>query len=608
MGSRRTPFHSSTQQIHSRDRHREVPSRRSGPCRQPRLPIISPRAGSATISPVGVTRFCSGSGLVALTAPSVRSRVIRAPAGSACRGCRRCGLATRRPARMPRPTPFGSKPAAGGVMYETFRPLLDALKQRGVDSGAVEAAAEEAERTARSIRNVLINDHLVTETELTEASADAYGINSVDLVGFPIDPAAVTKIPLSLVLRHRVLGLALNGDEITLGVTDPGDVLAIDDVRAATGLIVRPVVVARSELRKIIDKLQREDNDLGDMAATLRTEHATAVSNLSTVGEDAPIVRYVNSLLEQAIQNRASDLHLEPTEGDMRVRYRIDGVLHEVDTVPQAVQSALISRLKIMSNVDITERRVPQNGRITVQIGQRSVDLRAATLPTVWGEKVVLRVLDTGGIDLELTKLGFSEANHRRYSTSYSKPHGMLLVTGPTGSGKSTTLYATLAQISKPTVNIITVEDPVEYRLPGVNQVQVNIKAGLTFAAVLPAILRSDPDIVLIGEIRDRVTAQLAVEAALTGHLVLSTLHTNDAPSAVTRLVEMGIEPFLVGSSLDCVMAQRLARRLCQWCKEKYDPTADELAAARWPEADLGIPSVLWKPVGCRSCSATGYR
>jgi len=493
-------------------------------------------------------------------------------------------------------------------MYQTFRPLLDALKQRGADPKVVEEAAREAERAGRSLRDVLINDQVVTETELTEASAEAYGINSVDLVGYPIDAAAVAKIPLALVLRHRVLGLSTTDDEIVVGITDPGDVLAIDDVRAATGLLVRPVVVARSELRRIIDRLKREDNDLGDVAASLRTEQAPDVSNLTSAGEDVPIVRYVNSLIEQAIQNRASDLHLEPTETDMRVRYRIDGVLHEVDTVPRAVQSALISRLKIMSNVDITERRVPQNGRITVQLGERSVDLRTATLPTVWGEKIVLRVLDTGGIDLDLKKLGFTDANYDRFSTSFQKPHGMVLVTGPTGSGKSTTLYATLAAISKPTVNIITVEDPVEYRLPGVNQVQVNHKAGLTFAAVLPAILRSDPDIVLIGEIRDRVTAQLAVEAALTGHLVLSTLHTNDAPSAVTRLTEMGIEPFLVGSSVDCVLAQRLARRLCDWCKQHYNPIAAELAATRWPEAELATPSVLWKPVGCRSCAGTGYR
>lgn len=493
-------------------------------------------------------------------------------------------------------------------MYQTFSPLLDALKERGADPQAVDRAAEEAERTGRSIRAVLINDHIVTEDQLTEASADAYGIQTLDLVGYPIDPAAITKIPMALVLKHRVLGIALNDLEITVGITDPGDVLALDDVRAATGLTVRPVVVARSELRKIIDRLKREENDLGEVAESLRAEAAPAVSNLTTLNEDAPIVRYVNSLIEQAIVNRASDLHLEPGEHNMRVRYRIDGVLHEVDTVPRHVQSALISRLKIMSNVDITERRVPQNGRITVEINQRAVDLRTATLPTVWGEKIVLRVLDTSGMDLKLAKLGFSKANAERFAASYSKPHGMLLVTGPTGSGKSTTLYATLAEISKPTVNIITVEDPVEYRLPGVNQVQVDHKAGLTFAAVLPAILRSDPDVVLIGEIRDRTTAQLAVEAALTGHLVLSTLHTNDAPSAVTRLVEMGIEPFLVGSSVDCVLAQRLARRLCDWCRTEYEPTEAELIGARWPFDLLGPPERLWRPVGCRSCANTGYR
>jgi type IV pilus assembly protein PilB len=492
-------------------------------------------------------------------------------------------------------------------MYQTFRPLLDALKSRGADPAAVEGAAQEAERTGRSIRDVLINDRIVTETELTEASAEAYGINSIDLVGYPIDPAAVAKIPLAIVLRHRVLGLALSDDGIVVGITDPGDVVALDDVRAATGLIVRPVVVARSELRKILDRLKREDSDLGDIAATLRAEQEQAAPTVTT-NEDAPIVKYVNSLLEQAIQNRASDLHLEPTENDMRIRYRIDGVMHEIDTVPKAVQSALISRLKIMSNVDITERRVPQNGRITVQLAQRSVDFRTATLPTVWGEKIVLRVLDTSGVSLDLKKLGFSEDNYRRFSSSFSKPHGMVLVTGPTGSGKSTTLYATLTEISKPTVNIITVEDPVEYRLPGVNQVHVDHKAGLTFAAVLPAILRSDPDIVLIGEIRDRVTAQLAVEAALTGHLVLSTLHTNDAPSAVTRLTEMGIEPFLVGSSVDSVLAQRLARKLCEWCKQEYSPSDAELAAARWYESGLEAPKSLWKSAGCRSCSGTGYR
>jgi type IV pilus assembly protein PilB len=493
-------------------------------------------------------------------------------------------------------------------MFASYRPLLDALQARGADAKVLQDAAEEYERTGRSIRDILINDRIVTEMELVEAAADAHGLNSVDLVGYPIDPAAMAKIPLSLVLRHRVLGITMTGRDLVVAISDAEDVVALDDIRAATGMNVVPVVAARSELRKLIDRLKREDSDLSDLATSLQPADTVQDSALNAQGDDAPIVRYVNSLIEQAIQSRASDLHLEPTEHDLRVRFRIDGVLHEVDRVPTGVQSSLISRLKIMAAVDITERRVPQNGRITVRIAERKVDLRLATLPTVWGEKIVLRVLDTGGIDLELKKLGFDDETYARYSRSFNKPHGMVLVTGPTGSGKSTTLYATLTEISKPEINIITVEDPVEYRLSGVNQVQVNHKAGLTFAAVLPAILRSDPDVVLIGEIRDRTTAQLAVEAALTGHLVLSTLHTNDAPSAITRLIEMGIEPFLVGSSLDCVLAQRLARRLCQWCKEPYVPAPEELAAIGWPNHQAEVPEKLWHPVGCRSCGQTGYR
>ncbi|MBO3739649.1 GspE/PulE family protein [Actinoplanes flavus] len=493
-------------------------------------------------------------------------------------------------------------------MDQTFRPLLDALKQIGVDPAAVDRAAAEAQRSGRSVRAVLINDQVVTEEQLTEAAAAAFGIKTLDLVGFTPEPAALKRIPLPVVLRHRVLGLAINGNELVVGVTDPADVVALDDVRASTGMTIRPVVVARSEVRRIIERLQREGADLADLADEGQDDQAGMAAQ-ATSTDDAPIVRYVNSLIEQAVMNRASDLHLEPTEDDMRVRYRIDGVLHEVDLVPRGVMSALISRIKIMSGVDITEKRIPQNGRITALIRDRTVDLRTATLPTVWGEKIVLRVLDTGGgIDLDLAKLGFTQHNLQRFSASFSKPHGMVLVTGPTGSGKSTTLYATLGKISRPEINVITVEDPVEYRLRGINQVQVNAKAGLTFAAVLPAILRTDPDVVLIGEIRDGATAQIAVEAALTGHLLLSTLHTNDAPGAVTRLTEMGIEPFLVGSSLDCVLAQRLARRICDWCKEPYAPTEEEIVGAHWPLADLAFPEVLYRPVGCRNCANTGYK
>jgi len=494
-------------------------------------------------------------------------------------------------------------------MDPALRTIVTALRGRGLDDGVLDRAIETAKVSGRPLRSVLVDDQIVTDMQLALATADAYGVEAVELSAFPVDPQAMARIPLTLARRHNMFPIAVSDTSITVAVGDPGDVLALDDIRAATGLMVRPMVVTKEDLSRLLDRYTRESTDLDEAAAQAEAEEGSGDSDgLNSVNEDAPVVRYVNSLLERAISSRASDIHLEPSEFDLKIRLRIDGVLHEVDAVPRGIQGALISRLKILSGLDITERRVPQNGRITRDLGGRSVDLRSATLPTVWGEKVVLRVLDTGGIDLELRKLGFTDYNYGRFSESFRKPHGMVLVTGPTGSGKSTTLYATLGEIARPEVNVITVEDPVEYRMDGINQVQVNPKAGLTFAAVLPAILRSDPDVVLIGEIRDRATAQLAVEAALTGHLVLSTLHTNDAPSALPRLVEMGIEPFLVGSSLDAVLAQRLSRRLCEWCKQRYEPTQKELAAVQWNFEEFGEPGSLWQAVGCRSCSQTGYR
>jgi type IV pilus assembly protein PilB len=495
-------------------------------------------------------------------------------------------------------------------MDPALRAIVSALRSRGMSDEVLQEAITTAELTARPLRTVLVDDQIVTEFQLASAVAEAYGVEAVELSSYPVDPQAMSRIPLTLARRHRMLPIAVNETTISVAVSDPGDVLALDDIRAATGLVVKPMVVTKEELDRLLDRYVRASTDLDEAAAQAGAEESTTVASdgLDSLNEDAPVVRYVNSLLERAITSRASDIHLEPSEHDLKIRLRIDGVLHEVDAVPRGIQAALISRLKILSGLDITERRVPQNGRITKDMNGRSIDLRTATLPTVWGENVVLRVLDTGGIDLELRKLGFTEYNYGRFAESFSKPHGMVLVTGPTGSGKSTTLYATLGEIARPEVNVITVEDPVEYRMDGINQVQVNVKAGLTFAAVLPAILRSDPDVVLIGEIRDRATAQLAVEAALTGHLVLSTLHTNDAPSAVTRLVEMGVEPFLVGSSLDAVLAQRLARKLCEWCKEAYVPTEKELVGATWPFETFGVPEKFWRPIGCRSCAQTGYR
>jgi len=494
-------------------------------------------------------------------------------------------------------------------MDPALRTIVTALRGRGLDEGVLDRAIETAKVSGRPLRSVLVDDQIITDMQLALATADAYGVEAVELSAFPVDPQAMARVPLTLARRHNMFPIAVSDTTITVAVGDPGDVLALDDIRAATGLMVRPMVVTKDDLSRLLDRYTRESTDLDEAAAQAEADEGSSdIDGLNSVNEDAPVVRYVNSLLERAISSRASDIHLEPSEFDLKIRLRIDGVLHEVDAVPRGIQGALISRLKILSGLDITERRVPQNGRITRDLGGRSVDLRSATLPTVWGEKVVLRVLDTGGIDLDLRKLGFTDYNYGRFSESFRKPHGMVLVTGPTGSGKSTTLYATLGEIARPEVNVITVEDPVEYRMDGINQVQVNPKAGLTFAAVLPAILRSDPDVVLIGEIRDRATAQLAVEAALTGHLVLSTLHTNDAPSALPRLVEMGIEPFLVGSSLDAVLAQRLSRRLCEWCKEKYQPTDKELAAVQWNYEQFGEPGHMWRAVGCRSCAQTGYR
>jgi type IV pilus assembly protein PilB len=490
-----------------------------------------------------------------------------------------------------------------------MRSVLAALHSRGLSEDTIERAVETSARLHKPLRKVLIDDQVVTEFELASATAEAYGLEAIELTHFPVDHQVLGRIPLAMARRHRMLPIAISDSTVSVAVVDPGDVLALDDIRTATGLEIRPLVVTPDDFNRLLGSHTRMSNDLTQTAAQMTADSTSSASAVPVdADDDAPLVRYVEALLERAINARASDIHLEPSQADMRVRLRIDGVLHEIDAIPLGAQAAITSRLKIMSGLDITERRVPQNGRISKQIGGRAVDLRAATLPTVWGEKIVLRVLDTGGIDLELRKLGFTEENYQRFANSFRKPHGMVLVTGPTGSGKSTTLYATLTEIAREEINVITVEDPVEYRIDGINQIQVNPKAGLTFAAVLPAILRSDPDVVLIGEIRDATTAQLAVEAALTGHLVLSTLHTNDAPGAIPRLIEMGIEPFLVGSALDCVLGQRLARKLCEWCKEGYEPTVEELQAARWPLEVLGAPAELWRPVGCRSCANTGYR
>jgi type IV pilus assembly protein PilB len=458
----------------------------------------------------------------------------------------------------------------------------------------------------------LVDKGIVTEVQLASARAAQAELPFVELLEFPVDRTAVSLVPAAMCRRYQILPIGIIGDILTLAMVDPGDVFAIDDVRAAARMQIRPVVAAPSDLRQAIDRYHRADGELSDLTSALEEESGTAEVVVAGVGDamedDAPIVRFVNLLISQGIQDKASDIHIEPGEREVHVRYRIDGVLHQMQSAPKAIQNGVISRLKIMSEIDIAERRKPQDGRMSVTHGGRKIDLRVATLPTVWGEKVVMRILDTSSTTVSMDNLALLPRNLAAYKSSYTKPYGMILVTGPTGSGKSTTLYTTLGAVAKPEINVITVEDPVEYRMPGINQVQVNAKAGLTFASALRSILRSDPDVVLIGEIRDHETAQIAIEASLTGHLVLSTLHTNDAPSAITRLTEMDIEPFLVGSALDCVVAQRLARRLCDRCKAPYQHDPEQLAALRFAFDPNRPPPTLYHPVGCTNCSNTGYR
>ncbi len=478
-----------------------------------------------------------------------------------------------------------------------------------ITSDQLEKALLEQNAAGHSLGRVLIDMGMLSESQVVAALASQIGMRFVDLSEVTLDGAALTKVPGAVCRRHSAIPIAFENGRLVVAMSDPANVFAIDDIRSASGMTVTPVVATRTDVSAALDRHYRADGELDELTTAMEPDQVEEdLSSIKDGVEEAPIVKFVNILITQGIQDRASDIHLEPTEHDVRVRFRIDGVLHEVMRSPKAIQSGVISRLKIMADMNIAERRIPQDGRLSVAANGQKVDLRVATLPTVWGEKIVMRILDNSTAMLDLSDLGFREVNYERYSASFGKPYGMILVVGPTGSGKSTTLYATVNILNRPEVNIITVEDPVEYRLPGVNQVQTHQKAGLTFAAALRSILRSDPDIVLIGEIRDHETAQIAVESSLTGHLVLSTLHTNDAPSAVTRLIEMGIEPFLVGSALDCVLAQRLARRLCPKCKQSYQPSREALSAAGMPlAADAEVPTI-YKPVGCSVCARTGYK
>ena len=495
--------------------------------------------------------------------------------------------------------------------------LADVLIQSGqVTEEEMEAALREQAATGRSLGEILTELGLVTEEDLIRAMAAEVGMEFVDLNSWQLDLKAVSLLPESMARRHRVLAIGFRGDTPIVGMANPSDVFAIDDLRTLIGRDVHTVVCSPGQITEYIGRVYRHDEETTLAAQRAVSESASGeltqvaeLTDLHAVVEDAPIVKYVNLILRQALQQRASDVHIEPTADDLRIRFRIDGVLHDITRSPKAIQGGVTTRLKVMSSLDIAEHRIPQDGRISLNAGRREIDLRVATLPTVHGEKVVMRILDKSNATLNLAELGFLPDVEKRYALSYRKPYGTILVTGPTGSGKSTTLYATLNALNSPERNLITVEDPVEYQLPGVNQVQVNPKAGLNFANALRSILRSDPDIVLVGEIRDRETASIAIEAALTGHLVLSSLHTNDAAGTPMRLVEMGLEPFLVGSALDCVLAQRLARQLCDNCSEEYSPSKAELELFGFSDDDLPTAG---KPrfrlgVGCQACSRTGY-
>ena len=461
------------------------------------------------------------------------------------------------------------------------------------------------------LQRALVNAKLVTESQVAEAIALHTGHRYVDLANTTLDPNVIAMVPGNLCRKYSLIPVDRRGDRLTVGVLDPTDIVALDDVASITDLFVEPVVVAEDALTQMFERFLRSDEELSELSSSIEesseANQAAFTESLEEQDDAAPIVRFVNLLIAQAINDRASDIHVEPGEKQLTVRFRIDGVLHEMQKADRAIQDGIISRLKIMSSIDIAEKRKPQDGRLSVTHENRTVDLRVATLPTVWGEKIVMRILDNTGQTMTMRDLLFSSTNEKRFREAITKPHGMILATGPTGSGKSTSLYTALRSIANPKINVITVEDPVEYRIAGINQVQVNNRAGLTFATALRSILRSDPDVVLVGEIRDFETANISIEAALTGHLVLSTLHTNDAPSALTRLTEIGCEPFLVATALSAVIAQRLARRLCMRCREPLVETSEVLTSLGFPHDPADLPE-LFKAVGCPACSGTGYR
>jgi type IV pilus assembly protein PilB len=495
--------------------------------------------------------------------------------------------------------------------------LQELLNNNVVDESVALNAETRAAEEDRTAIDVLLEERAITEIDVFKIVAKAAQMPFIQPDDLMVDSTASSKLSPEWAKKLRALPFAWQGEKILVAVDDPGNIDLADDIRRLTSsdpiLVLAP---SSSLLRKIGTVYRSEEelvgSDLEDIAAFDLGSTAVDLDEMEDTmmgdREESAVVKFVRTLIAQAVSDRASDIHIEPTETNLEIRYRIDGVLQPQRPQSRTWHAGVISRIKILASMDIAEKRMPQDGRISVKVADTKVDLRVATLPTVYGEKAVLRILDNTSTTLDLNAVGISPYHQSIYKKYAKRPNGMILVTGPTGSGKSTTLYATLNNIKSPEVNIITVEDPVEFRMPGVSQVQINNKAGLTFASALRSILRSDPDVLLVGEVRDKETAKIAIESALTGHMVLTTLHTNDAASAITRLVEMGIEPFLVGSAVKLVVAQRLVRRLCDKCSEEYEASPEQLEAVgfRWPE-DQPLPTFK-KAVGCGLCANTGYK
>ena len=482
-----------------------------------------------------------------------------------------------------------------------------------IDSGAInqkqlEHALNEQKSSGKRLGETLVTLGYLTEKQILSTLEQQLGIKYVNLSEEKIEREAIAAVPLFLAERYNVVPVRKEDTRLYLAMSDPTNFYAIDDVRMVSGLEVWPLLAEAKDITLAINNNYGVQGRVESAVSKLKEDDAgkTSVQDVEDKIDNAPIISIVNSLIQQAVRDRASDIHIEPQEDNLRVRFRVDGVMREIISFPKNTHAPILSRIKIMGDMDIAEKRLPQDGRINIQEKGRQIDIRVSTLPTILGEKVVMRILDKSAMTIALDELGFSERNFELYKDMITKSYGCVLVTGPTGSGKSTTLYSTLMHVNAPTKNIITVEDPVEYRIGGVNQVAVNNKAGLTFASGLRTILRQDPNIIMVGEVRDKETAEITINAALTGHLVFSTLHTNDSAGAITRLLDMGVEPFLVVSSVRGVIAQRLVRLICPYCKMEYtpEPYSDE-------RLYLGIgrdePVKLWKGEGCSRCNFTGY-